>query len=113
MPVKISIPIIRLSGSQGKRLLANAKKLRVQRDDDAQRTVEKIVADVRKKGDAALFAYTKQFDKVALSSSTVRISNKVLVAQSRKAPKGFKIALNKAARNIWTYHKKQKTALFP
>ena len=112
MPVKISIPIIRLSGSQGKRLLANANKLRGRRDDDAQRSVEKIITDVRKKGDAALFAYTKQFDKVALSSSTVRISNKVLVAQSRKAPQAFKIALNKAARNIWAYHKKQKSCAF-
>ncbi|MGB7566969.1 MAG: histidinol dehydrogenase [Chitinivibrionales bacterium] len=93
-------------------MLANAKKLRGLRDEDAQRTVEKIIADVRKKGDRALFAYTKQFDKVTLSGSTVRINNKVLVSQARKAPKAFKIALEDAARNIRTYHAQQKGLAF-
>jgi histidinol dehydrogenase len=112
MPVKISIPIIPLSSHHGKRLLDNAKTMRGRRDDDAQRTVEKVIADIRKNGDRALFAYTKQFDKVTISSSTVRISKKVLDAQSQKAPQAFKIALNEAAKRIRAYHKKQKGCVF-
>ena len=112
MPVKISIPIIRLSSSQGKRLLANAKKLRVRRDDDAQRTVESIIANVRKNGDKALFAYTKKFDKVSLSASTIRIPEKTVREQAKKAPKAFAVALNGAAKRIRAYHKKQKARSF-
>lgn len=110
MPVNISVPIIRLSCKQGKRMFDNAKRIRGRSDDGAQRIVEEIIADVRKNGDKALFSYTKRFDKVALSASTVRISKKVLDAQSRKAPKNFKTALEEAAGRIFTYHKKQKTA---
>ena len=50
--------------------------------------VEKIIEDVRKKGDKALFYYTKKFDKVNLTSlsvpksqinnSTKQISEKLL-----------------------------------
>ena len=112
MSVKITIPIIALTGPHGKRLLDNAKKTRLRRDDEAQRTVEKIITAVRKKGDRALFAYTKQFDKVALSSSMVRISKKILDAQSRKASRTFKIALEEAAERITDYHKKQKGCVF-
>jgi histidinol dehydrogenase len=108
MPIKNTIPIIRLASPEGKRLLDNAKTMRGRRDDDAQRAVEKIIADIRKNGDKALFAYTKQFDKVTISSSTVRISKKVLDAQSQKASKNFKIALKDAARHIAAFHKKQE-----
>jgi histidinol dehydrogenase len=112
MPIKNSIPIIRLSSPEGKRLLADTKIFRGQRDAEAQRRVEKIVTDIRRNGDKALFLYTRRFDKVSLSQSTVRIGEKVILDQAKKAPKAFKIALNEAANRIRTFHKKQKGCVF-
>ena len=37
---------------------------------DAERIASRIVADVRRRGDAALFAWTKRFDRVALTPRT-------------------------------------------
>jgi len=112
MPPKNSIPIIRLSTPEGKRLLADTRRLREGRDGDAQRTVESIIADVRKNGDKALFAYTKKFDKVSLSASTIRIPEETIREQAKKAPKAFALALNEAAKRIRAYHKNQKARSF-
>jgi histidinol dehydrogenase len=112
MPPKNSISIIRLSTPEGKRLLADTRRLRDRRDGDAQRTVESIIADVRKNGDKALFAYTKKFDKVSLSASTIRLPEKTIREQAKKAPKAFAVALNEAAKRIRAYHKNQKARSF-
>ena len=85
MPIKNSIPIIRLATLEGKRLLAGSKILRDQRDTDAQRRVEKIITDIRIRGDKALFFYTKQFDKVSLSPSSARVSEQT-IHDKQKSP---------------------------
>ena len=36
--------------------------------------VQAIIQEVRAKGDEALFAYTKQFDKVELTAETIRVT---------------------------------------
>ncbi|MEM6832200.1 MAG: histidinol dehydrogenase [Pseudomonadota bacterium] len=42
-------------------------------ESDVSGVVERIIADVRRRGDAALFDLTDQFDKVTYTSETVRI----------------------------------------
>jgi len=75
---------------------------------DAQRIASRIVADVRRRGDAALFAWTKRFDRVALDSKTVWVSRAELAAARKQVPKEFLAAIAHAARNIRAVARRQK-----
>lgn len=75
---------------------------------DAERVAAKIVGDVRRRGDAALFAWTKRFDRVALNSKTVWVSNAELKDASKKVSREFLDAVDHAARNIRAFAQRQK-----
>ena len=49
------------------------------------RTVAKIVADVRARGDAALIDYTAQFDRLTLRPDGFRLSAEKIAEQAAKA----------------------------
>jgi histidinol dehydrogenase len=107
-----SIPIIDLTHPSGRRRLKALNDARSAGDARATRVVEKIIFDIRKKGDQALFDYTKKFDGVALSCRNVNISAKEIKSLAAQAPLGFKKALREAARRITAYHARQKSAAF-
>lgn len=67
-----------------------------------------ILADMRQRGDAALFEYTKRFDRVTLTAKTIRVS-RAEIAAARKAsdPRALK-ALETAAKRIAAFHKRMK-----
>jgi histidinol dehydrogenase len=108
----ISIPIIDLASSSGRRRLENIKKVRGAGNVEAARIVDKIISDIREKGDKALFAYTKKFDDVSLNSYNVKVQAKEIKALAGKAPTGFKKALKEAAKRIYAYHSQQKSVAF-
>ena len=69
--------------------------------------VKKIVADVRRRGDAALIDYTRRFDGVKLSRKLLRVPRaEVGAAYARVDPRVVK-AIKRAAKNIERYHCKQ------
>jgi histidinol dehydrogenase len=74
----------------------------------AERVAAKIVGDVRRRGDAALFSWTKRFDRVALNSKTVWVSNAELKDASNKVSREFLAAVDHAARNIRAVAERQK-----
>lgn len=74
----------------------------------AERVAERIIRDVRRRGDAALFAYTKRFDRVALSAKNVWVSRAELKQALRQVSEEFLAAIDHAARNIRTVAQKQK-----
>lgn len=65
-----------------------------------------IIADVRKRGDAALIEYTDRFDRVKLTAKTIRVSSKELRDSLKNIPKDGRQALELAARRIAAFHKK-------
>ncbi len=78
-------------------------------DDDASRidgVVSAIIADVRKRGDAALIEYTEKFDRVKLTPKTLQVSSKELRDALAQLPKKDRSALELAARRIAAFHKK-------
>ncbi len=78
-------------------------------DDDASRVdaaVSRIIADVRKRGDAALIEYTEKFDRVKLTPKTLRVSSQELRDALAQLPKKDRSALELAARRIAAFHKK-------
>ena len=75
---------------------------------DAGRIAARIVADVRRRGDAALFSWTKRFDRVALTPRTVWVSPADLAKAHKSISKDFLAAIEHAARNIRTVAQRQK-----
>ena len=108
MTKKNSIPIVTIGSNTGKRILKEIIDARITRSEKVLQTVEKIVNDIRKKGDSALFDYTKKFDKKSITSKSVRISPGHISAQAKKVPSELKTTINEACRRIRAYHLKQK-----
>jgi histidinol dehydrogenase len=69
-------------------------------DRSAERVAARIVADVRSRGDAALFAWTGRLDRVSLSSRNLWVSAAEMARATRCVDKSFLGALAHAARNI-------------
>ncbi len=70
--------------------------------------VRRIVDAVRRRGDAAVFAYTKRFDGVALTARTVRVPQDDLAAAYRDQPAAVRRDLALAARRIRAFHVRQR-----
>ena len=85
------------------------KKLKDRADntnDEIERSVKSILADVKARGDAALFDYSERFDKVKLTS--LRMTEEEKAAAIAKVPAELKAAMDRAAANIYAFHEKQK-----
>jgi len=80
---------------------------RFERDREAEAIAAKIVADVRKRGDAALFAYAKKFDGADLRRVGVWISRRDIAAARNRISQDFLRAIQHAARNIRRVAQKQ------
>jgi histidinol dehydrogenase len=72
--------------------------------DDA---VARILVDVKKRGDAAVIAYTKKFDGFALTPKTMRVTVNEIVAARNEINKDVLAALEFAAGRISEFHRRQ------
>lgn len=106
------IPIINLSSSSGKRMLRRISESRQAREGRAQEVVAKILADVQRRGDSALFAYSRKFDGTRVSGRTIRLSRAYIRARARLAPAAFRRSCTEAAKHIRAYHERQKPCVF-
>ena len=63
---------------------------------------------MRDNGDAALFSYTKKFDKADITAENVKVTQKEIdYAYTQVSPELLDV-IRKAKKNIWEYHEKQK-----
>jgi histidinol dehydrogenase len=77
-------------------------------DDQLEVTVAAILADVRKRGDAAVLDYTRKFDRLALADAgAMELPRTELKAAFDGIPAEQKNALEQAAQRVTDYHKKQ------
>jgi len=95
--------ILKLTPSTEKKLL-DARHVR---DEDAARVAARIVGDVRRGGDAALFAWTNKLDHISLTASSVWIERKEMRAAQRRVDRKFIAAIKHAAANVRTIAKRQ------
>jgi histidinol dehydrogenase len=72
-----------------------------------QRTVKKIVDDVARRGDAALFAYAKQLDQTDLDASSVEVSASEWEEASARVLQNDMAILQLARRRIEAFHQRQ------
>ncbi|MEK6684878.1 MAG: histidinol dehydrogenase [Pseudomonadota bacterium] len=78
-------------------------------DDAVDLTVAKILADIRKRKDAALIEYTNRFDRLSIASGADLELTQHHLQQSLKAlPSIQRTALEQAAERIQSYHEKQQ-----
>ena len=77
---------------------------------EQQGKVDKIVADIRERGDEALFEYTERFDGVKLTEDTVTVTEEeIKEAYDKIDPELLKV-IRDAIVNIRDYHMLQKRA---
>jgi histidinol dehydrogenase len=76
--------------------------------EDVDQAVQKIIADVVVRGDAALVDYSLKFDRVDLAALGLSISAKDIVAGKAAAAPEALAALSLAHERITAFHEKQK-----
>lgn len=100
--------IVKLNAETKKDLLKNLLKRSPSNFSNYAETVQEIVDDVRDNGDAALFSYTKKFDKADITAENVKVTQKEIdYAYTQVSPELLDV-IRKAKKNIWEYHEKQK-----
>jgi len=78
-------------------------------DDPTVREVsERIVEDVRKNGDTALFAYTKEFDKAAITANSIQVTEAEIQEALASISPELKATIKRGAERIRTYHQRQR-----
>ncbi len=77
-------------------------------DEKLEATVAAILADVKKRGDAAVLEYTRKFDRLPLAdAAAMELPKSELKAAFDGLPAEQKSALEQAARRVTAYHQKQ------
>jgi histidinol dehydrogenase len=77
-------------------------------DEKLEATVAAIIADVKKRGDAAVLEYTSKFDRLPLANAAaMELPKSELKAAFEGLPADQKNALEQAAQRVTDYHKKQ------
>ena len=104
------IRIFRTSSSGFRRAFAGLRATHAADQRRAEEAAARIVAAVRRRGDAAVLAYTKQFDGVALSAARLRVPETALIAAEAALPARVRSALKLAARRIRAFHARQRQA---
>lgn len=76
-------------------------------DESLINSVRQIVEDVRLRGEAAVFHYTRRFDGAELSAATWQVTEAELEEACRQVEEEFLAALQRAKANIISFHQKQ------
>jgi len=74
-------------------------------DENVDRIVADIIADVRARGDAAVVDYTRRFDHVDTDAAGLRVSDADRRAAAGRVPAAQREALEFAARRIEAFHR--------
>lgn len=99
--------IIKLTEESRKNILEDLLKRSPNNYDKYQDTVDEILADVRKNGDSAVFAYTRKFDKADLSPDTLYVTEQEIKEAYEKVDSELIEVMKKSIQNIRDYHEKQ------
>ncbi len=75
---------------------------------DIEETVKAIIADVRQRGDVALFELSSRFDRIDLSAENIEVSEAEIDSAMAVVSAESLAALQLAAERIAKYHAKQK-----
>lgn len=99
---------VRLTKESTKDILENLLKRSPNNYGKFEATVVDILANVKEKGDEALFSYTKEFDKVEITPETIRVTEEEIEDAYKAVDASLLEVIRKALVNIRSYHEKQR-----
>ena len=99
---------VRLTKESTKDILENLLKRSPNNYGKFEVAVADILANVKEKGDEALFSYTKEFDKVEVTPETIRVTEAEIEEAYKAVDASLLEVIRKALVNIRSYHEKQR-----
>lgn len=103
----MKLRVVKTSEPAFKSLLARILQRRGSREGKVEKKVDKIIRAVQQTGDRALARYTKLFDRVSLTPSTMEVKPGEIEQAVKKVPAKDLLALRLAARRIAAFHRRQ------
>ncbi|MBQ7432086.1 MAG: histidinol dehydrogenase [Lachnospiraceae bacterium] len=100
--------IIKLDESSKQNLLADLLKRDPNNYGEYMGKVQKIVDDVKDRGDAALFGYTKEFDKAEINPDNIRVTEDEIAEAMTQVDPELIAVMKKSLKNIRAFHELQK-----
>lgn len=98
---------VKLTKESTKDILENLLKRSPNNYGKFESTVAQILDKVKNEGDAALFAYTKEFDKADVTKETIRVTDAEIEEAYAQIDSALLGVIRKALVNIRQYHEKQ------
>ena len=98
---------VKLTKESTKDILENLLKRSPNNYGKFESTVAQILDKVKNEGDAALFAYTKEFDKANVTKETIRVTDAEIEEAYAQIDSALLGVIRKALVNIRQYHEKQ------
>ncbi|MBS6954847.1 MAG: histidinol dehydrogenase [Clostridium sp.] len=100
--------IVKLDERSMENILADMLKRDPNNYDSYTETVQSIVEDVKERGDAALFEYTRKFDGADLSADNIRVTEAEIREAMEQVEPELLAVMRKSMENIRRYHEKQR-----
>lgn len=104
------IPLLKTSQPACQRRLDKLFARGEQASSQVEATVQTLLQDVKKRGDKALVAATRRFDRFRLRQATLQIRDQELDQALQALPAPERTALQLAAKRITAFHRKQRQA---
>ena len=99
---------VALTKESTKDILENLLKRSPNNYGKFEAAVDEILNKVKTEGDAALFAYTKEFDKTEICADTIKVTEEEIKEAYEAVDPALIDVIRKALVNIRSYHEKQR-----
>ncbi len=100
--------IVKLTKESKNNLLEGLLKRSPNSYGQYEAAVNEIIEDVKNRKDAAVFEYTKKFDKAHINASNIQVTEEEMAAAYEEVDTSLLEIIRKAIVNIRVYHEKQK-----
>ncbi len=100
--------IVTLDQQTKQNILADLLKRDPNNYGEYEEAVKKIVDDVRDQKDAAVFRYTREFDKADINKDNVRVTDKEIQEALAQVDPSLVTVMKRSMKNIREYHEKQR-----
>ena len=100
--------IIKLDESSKQNLLADLLKRDPNNYGEYMGKVQKIVDDVKERKDAAVFQYTRDFDRAEINAANIRVTQAEIEEAMAQVDPGLIEVMKKSLKNIRAFHELQK-----
>lgn len=100
--------IVKLNEDSIKDILDNLLKRSPNNYKEQEQIVNDILSNIRENGDAALFEYTRNFDKVEITPETIKVTKEEIEEAYEQVDNDLLRVIRRAMKNIEDYHELQK-----